>query len=257
MSIECPAQFAPLARKFNVLVVDDDPEQTDILAGFLTEHPLINAVEAHSLAQASSLLEGETRWHGCIMDLGMGQGGEHDLYLVRAYGELIPMYVHTGRSDMIQGFNSAKLGARDMIVKWSRNPPLSESLKNVYRDVMYGAVNPLHFSRSCPARLVDATEVLCRHLPRNVAEWELRLDFRRQYLWDIWNMHYGADPKAVAKWYRILCGAFSYFFEQFEPLPWRRVILTPEELAALEDTFWLNSRTIQKLAFSRDHMRAL
>jgi hypothetical protein len=191
------------------------------------------------------------------MDLGMGQGGEHDLYLVRKYGEFVPMYVHTGRSDMSQGFNSAKLGARGIILKWSHNPPLSESLKSVYRDVMCGAVNPLHFSHSCPARLIDATEALCRHLPRNVAEWESRLDFRRQYLWDIWDVQYGADPKAVVKWYRILCGAFSSFFAQGEPLPWRRVILSAEEMAAIEDTFWLNRRVIEKLAFSRDHMRAL
>lgn len=257
MTHGCSPQAALLVRKFNVLVVDDDPEQTDILAGFLTEHPLVNPVETHTLAEACSLLEGNTRWHGCIMDLGMGAGGDDDLGLVREYGDFVPVYVYTGRSDMAKGFSSAKLGARGIIVKCSHDPPLSESLKNVYRDVMCGAVNPLRFSRSCPPRLVEATEVLCRHMPRTVVEWQDCLSFSRQHLWNLWDKYLGVDPRAALKWYRILCGAFSSIYGKGETLPWYRGPFTAEELAGIEDTFWLNRGTIEKLAFSRVHADTL
>jgi len=102
--------------KGRVLIVDDEPGQTEILRGFLHPCP-IETKTANSTAAALQLMAAE-RFHAVLCDLVMeGGGGLEVLRFVRSQGLQTPVIIITGYGDEETAEECLSAGAFDFISK--------------------------------------------------------------------------------------------------------------------------------------------
>ncbi|MGZ3708398.1 MAG: response regulator, partial [Bdellovibrionota bacterium] len=101
--------------RFKVLLVEDDSELRDLLAGFLK--PAYQVIEAESVEMAMDRIA-EDSPHILVTDIRMpGESGLSLLREVRARQSDLPVILITGETDRKIAIEGLKLGAFDFIEK--------------------------------------------------------------------------------------------------------------------------------------------
>jgi CheY-like chemotaxis protein len=128
MTESLKALQSTLAKKINILVVDDEQSITESLKELLNA-PLINVVTANSFVHAADAIRSlQANWHTWILDIDLGSG-KSGLDIIKAH-EFFPfIVVLSGLGSMNMATEALRLGARRA---FDKNP---DSLSMIYEEV--------------------------------------------------------------------------------------------------------------------------
>ena len=201
-----------MKKTVRVHIADDEPLALIYLTEMITRHPLLCVEKAGSSHKAEKIIE-EWSPHICLMDLGLTDINNDELYLPKRHSKSISLIVNSATNDIERAFMAANSGIARMIAK----PPdfFVVDFWRLLRDVFLGwcilpvpgnATNPV-FRKCC--------RVVKEEQPRNVSDWANRVGITDTYLRKLWSEHYFLTPKHVLFLYKLYKDVYDYYNEMY------------------------------------------
>lgn len=157
-----------LKHSLNVLVVDDDEQVLDMVAGYLELCSLFQITPVKTVDEARELAARQL-WHCWLVDLYVPDI-EDGLGLMRDYARAIPLIVLSGRSTGSEGYRCGELNVLGFIDKTEiRGPAL---VQRVFEICLYKTMCTKYPNiGTCGKRGDNPLQVLQLRRPESVAEW--------------------------------------------------------------------------------------
>lgn len=109
----------PLCRSIKVLVVEDNEQMRDVLAGYLELHRLFDVLAVENEAQARAALNrsGGRHWHVCVNDLYLPDNADDRLGLVKSFRGTTAFLIVSGTGVLELAYEACVHGAMGAIRK--------------------------------------------------------------------------------------------------------------------------------------------
>ncbi len=195
-----------LKHSLNVLVVDDDEQVLDMVAGYLEMCSLIDVTAVKTVDEARRLAAKQL-WHCWLVDLYVPDIDD-GLGLMRDYAHAIPMIVLSGRSTGSEGYRCSELNVLGFIDKTEiRGPAL---IKQVFQTCLYKTMCTKYPNvGTCGRRGDNPLEVLELRRPESVTEWASMLSLSSRTL-EQWAGECGAyKPNTILALFHLYRVAFA------------------------------------------------
>jgi DNA-binding NarL/FixJ family response regulator len=239
--------FHVLERTVNILLVDNEPCVLYLLTETLQQAGFFRILAVSNAKAASKAIETQWPLHCCILDLGIKDCGNDDLYLVRRYGEMLPFIIYTAREASVEFFDCAAAGARAIVQKDSN------CLKGLIKLVaaMRKPVLESILMNRCIAqhreKILPLISLLIEKMPHSVGDWARELNMDERWLRERCSVLCGACPKTLI----FLCYAYGLAFDYHETkLRGNTSLLenqvTREQLCRLEEYYFSHRSLLEK-----------
>lgn len=206
-SLENP--FAFINDSVNVLLVDDDPDSSELLRDIFALAPIYVVHSVSSSCNALSILRSGKRFHVLILDLGLDDVENDEFYLLRQYARHSSIIVLTGSNSPSKGATCIQMGARSVIEKGARFNT-RKFIETVNYTSIVNVVNA-RYSDSSAETLNFATKVLIEKMPKSVTEWADYMRITDRQLRNLWHTGLGYSAKQVLAIFTILTQTFRYY----------------------------------------------
>ena len=172
---------------------------------------------ATSNSQGLTFLRSGTRFHVCILDLGINDIENDEFYILRQYARHCSIIVLTGSRSPNKGATCIQLGARAVLEKGAsfRGETLFDIIN---RCALLNIVNH-RYNENGGDTLSYATKVLLEKKPQSVTEWADYMRITDRQLRNLWHTCSGFSAKHVLFLYGLLSHAFEYYSIQLFGTP--------------------------------------
>ena len=236
--------FYYLDKLVNVLLVDDDTKILSLLSGILKPVCPYCIHNATTAQQAEKILSSPSRIHLCVMDLGITDIKNDDLYLLKQFGNRISFIVLTGRPSPSKGFEAHALGAKAIIEKSGKFDNV-KFLETVNHLSLLNIINP-KYSPTISDSLSLSTDLLFEKLPKFVSQWAQLMGMTDRTLRHIWTKNLGANAKIILSTFQMFETAFDYFEKLGQDSESYKInkIIESNSYKRLEEFFHMHKSTI-------------
>jgi len=201
--------FYYLDNLVNVLLVDDDIKIISLLGEILKPFCPYNIHSAITAQQAEKILSSPTRFHICVMDLGITDIKNDEFFLLKQFGKRVSFIILTGRPSPSKGFDAHALGAKSIIEK-SGAFDTRTFLKTLSRLALLNIINPKYIPEKIDS-LSLSTDILFEKSPKFISQWAMHMGMTDRTLRHIWTKNLGANAKIIISIFQMFEMAFKHF----------------------------------------------
>lgn len=230
----------------NLLFLDDQPLILDLLETIFEPIRLYSLHKAATSKEALQLLCSDTRFHGCVMDLGVKDIDNDEFMILKRFGSKTSFVVLTGSQFPSKGFDAYRLGAKAVVEK-TGHLEQSALLKTVNRYTLENIINP-HFHEQSDDTTSISTKILFQSSPDTVTSWAQKLGISDRQLRKIWKSCLGFSAKTSLFTFNLFQQAFLFYENMLdqnteEPSP-DFLPISQDQYRRMEEYFYLHRSSV-------------
>lgn len=195
----------------NLLLLEDDPGYQDLILELLEPVKIFTCHKASSTSKALQYINGTSRIHICILDLGISDYAGDEFFILRNYADSIPSIVLTGSQSPGKGAACIQLGAKTVMEK---GPGFSFDLfySSVCEQTIRGILGR-KTAKKASDTLKDSIDILLQRQPSTVTQWADYLLITDRQMRNLWHNETGFGAKHILELHILLSNAFTYYKE--------------------------------------------
>ncbi len=200
--------YTAFEKTVNILAVDDSPAHLEMVEALFDSFGIYKVTTAGSATAARERIAGsDSRFHACVLDLGINDIDKNEFFLLETFGRSIPFVMMSGRQDVDKVFECGKRGAKAFAPKATMEFS-TKLISSVNKNALLNMICPGY--RGDEQTLVaKSVEILITANPINVNEWARQTDVPARLIHREWKERLGISPLHALTVFHLYSGLFA------------------------------------------------